>query len=143
MNVESYLKRIKSSHLTQVSVENLRQLQSNHLESIVLENLDTVIRREVSLDLNAAYEKIVENKRGGFCFELNNLFGWLLNQLGYTFKFIPCRVYSSMTGKYSLWSHVALIVEFDSGVEYLTDVGFSMNFKYPLKLICKYKFNLF
>ena len=142
MNVTEYLKRIESeSLLSQLpSPKNLLQLQSNHLQSITFENFDTVIQRSVNFNLNAIYEKVVRKQRGGFCFELNYLFSWLLGQLGYNVRFVSCRVFSTLNEKFSNWySHVGLIVSFDDN-EYLVDVGFSFNFKYPIELICKMHF---
>lgn len=142
MNVIRYLHRINSEHLQSVSEENLSMLHANHLEAIPFENIETTSRRRVDLNLEAIYEKVVVNRRGGFCFELNYLFSWLLNELGYNCSLIPSRVYSPVSLGYSPWfSHVAIKVKFqDSGKEFLADVGFTVIYKSPIRFECNFIF---
>ena len=47
------------------------------------ENLDIIRGIPLSLDVDDLYKKVVEEGKGGFCFELNGLFAWLLRELGY------------------------------------------------------------
>jgi N-hydroxyarylamine O-acetyltransferase len=86
--VRAYLARIgfdlpQGGTLPAPTYETLRVLQHKHLQTVPYENLD--IMRDISIDLaaDAVYEKIVSRNRGGYCFELNGLFAWLLRQLGY------------------------------------------------------------
>ena len=54
-----------------------------HLDAVPFENGDTAARVPVALDVGAAWAKVVARHRGGFCFELNLLFAWLLLRLGF------------------------------------------------------------
>ena len=135
MNIEQYLRRIEGEHLKQVSLENLKQLQANHLRLIAFENLDMMANRNVVMDLESTFEKVVVKQRGGFCFELNQLFGWLLQQLGYNCVYIGCRVYSITLLTYSPWySHIALLIRLENEGNFLVDVGFSMSFQNALAI---------
>ena len=66
-----------------------------HLVTVPFENLDVYHRRGVSTDVVASYAKVVEARRGGWCFELNGLFGWLLGRLGYDVDRVSCQVWGA------------------------------------------------
>lgn len=83
LSVENYLTRIGCSSVPEPTVENLNLLQRSHLFHVPYENLDILTGVESSLEIPALYDKIVTRNRGGYCFELNGLFGWLLRKLGY------------------------------------------------------------
>ena len=85
MNVNDYLHRI-GLELPENFVPNsvfLRKLQFAHCTTVPYENIDMMRGIPTSLEPEALYKKIVVNRRGGLCFELNGAFGWLLRQLGY------------------------------------------------------------
>ena len=85
MNVADYLSRI-GLELPEDFVpdsENLKKLQFAHCTAVPYENIDMMRGIPTSLEPEALYKKIVVNRRGGLCFELNGAFGWLLRQLGY------------------------------------------------------------
>ncbi len=63
--------------------ELLCKLQYAHCTAVPYENLDILRGKPLSLDTDDLYEKVVVQRRGGFCFELNGLFAWLLSRLGY------------------------------------------------------------
>ena len=69
-----------------------RALQRAHVLSVPFENLDIHLGRRLVLDREANYAKIVERRRGGWCYELNGAFGWLLEQLGYRVTLLGSRV---------------------------------------------------
>jgi N-hydroxyarylamine O-acetyltransferase len=139
MNVDAYLKRIKSEHLkNNVSYEALRELQRNHLLNIRFENIDIGLKRKIEWNLKKAFEKIINHQRGGVCFELNRLFAWLLIELGFKVETIPSRVfYKSTCAFFNKYAHIALLVHFEKdGKSYLSDVGFSFGFLEPLEFVC-------
>ena len=129
MEVDSYLKRIKSENLKEVSLENLKQLHSNHILNIPFENFGIALNEHVKMDLAAMYDKIIKKNRGGFCFELNYLFSWLLKSLGYDLILISCRVF-----KEKKYSHLAMLVNIN-GQKYLADVGFGPGFRSVLEFV--------
>ena len=127
MNTTAYLHRIG---LTPGSVDpkdrnTLRRLQRAHVTTVPFENLSIVgtphsseNRRGVDLSPAALYEKIVERKRGGYCFELNGLFHDLLAALGYEVDRLAARVTSALQ---TPANHHPLLVHLDEPV--LVDVG--------------------
>ena len=83
MDVQNYLNRIGFKEETEVSLACLTKLQNCHQRSVPFENLDIFTDRKKVLSYEILYEQIVTKKRGGWCHELNGLFSWLLNQLGF------------------------------------------------------------
>ena len=92
MNVGAYLDRIGYAGAAEPTHAVLAALQRAHMLTVPFENLDIALGRRLVLDRRANYAKIVERRRGGWCFELNGLFGWLLEQLGYRVTLLGSRV---------------------------------------------------
>lgn len=85
-SVHGYLERLHVSGSPEPSRETLFALQEAHVLNIPYENLDILAGRPLSLDIPDIYEKIVVRRRGGYCFELNGLFAWLLRALQFDVK---------------------------------------------------------
>jgi N-hydroxyarylamine O-acetyltransferase len=100
--------------------------------NVPFENLDIHLKRKIILKPELFYKKIVENNRGGFCYEMNGLFYDVLKSLGYEVKMISARVYDTPEPGPE-FDHMALIVTLD-GKDWLADVGFGDSFLEPLKL---------
>lgn len=135
MDTEKYLRRfgIEKSDIS-VNEESLRFLQKQHLLSVPFENLDIHWKRPILLDTEKFYRKIVEEKRGGFCYELNGLFCKLLNEIGFPSRMISARVHMGK-GEFSAeYDHMAIMTKID-GEEFLVDVGFGDFTVAPLKFI--------
>jgi len=81
--IEPYLARIGYAGPVLSTIETLHTLQSLHNESVPYENLDIMHGVPLSLEIPALYDKVVTRGRGGYCFELNGLFAWLLRRVGY------------------------------------------------------------
>ncbi len=97
------------------------------------ENLDIVARTPISLDLEAIHEKVVTRRRGGFCYELNGLFAWLLEQLGYDVTRLSARTVEGIDGELGPeFDH--LVLQVDLAEPWLADVGFGDTFRTPLPL---------
>ena len=132
--VSAYLARIGVLERPTPTTDSLRDLHLRHLRSVPFENLDIHLDRRISLTVSDLYSKIVERKRGGFCYELNGLFAALLRSLGYEVVMFACRVQSSR-GIGPLFDHLALSVSVpDSPEQWLADVGFGRHSAYPLRL---------
>ena len=94
VNRDGYLSRIGvDPRGVRPDIETLRLLQYKHLLHVPFENLDIHWKRQIVLDTNRFYEKIVINGRGGFCYELNGLFNELLIAIGFHTHLISGRVY--------------------------------------------------
>lgn len=123
MNKDAYLARIGVlPDDLEVNEEILKLLQLKHLLTVPFENLDIHLRRPIALDLDKLYGKIVIDQRGGFCYELNGLFNWLLQQLGYRTRLVSARVFDGSEFGPE-FDHAAVIVTIGE-IEYLADVGF-------------------
>lgn len=81
--VRAYIERIGYDGPLDGSAAALAGLQEAHLHAVPYENLDILRRIPLSLEIPDLLDKIVARRRGGYCFELNALFGWLLRELGY------------------------------------------------------------
>ena len=132
MNVKQYLHRIDLDQIPFPDLASLFLLQKNHLLNIPFENLDILMGRKIILDEKKMFKKVITNKRGGFCHELNGLFFLLLEKLGYKVKRISAQVYGSKKVFGKPYDHTAIIVELDK-VEYLVDVGFGKFAFQPLR----------
>lgn len=124
-NIDAYFKRIDYSGKKDVSYETLHGLHTAHTLNIPFENLDVYFRKPIPLDQDSLYEKIVKNKRGGYCFEMNGLFSIVLKQLGFKVTDLLARV--SRDGVvFNAKTHQVLMVEIGND-RYLADVGFGNN----------------
>ena len=132
MDTETYLKRIDYHGSTQPTTETLRALHRAHLLAVPFENLDIHLGRRIVLDEAALYKKIIVNKRGGFCYELNGLFDWLLRELGYKVTMLNSLIPENHNGCSMDYDHPILLVELDE--RWILDVGFGDSYRLPLKL---------
>jgi N-hydroxyarylamine O-acetyltransferase len=112
----------------------LGALHQAHLLSVPFENLSIHFGQPIRLEDETLYDKIVSRRRGGFCYELNGLFSWLLRRLGYTVSLLSARV-AQPDGAYSPeFEHLTLLAHDLEGVVWLADVGFGDSFRLPLRL---------
>ncbi len=103
--------------------------------SIPFEDLD-IPEKRIELDLDKIYEKIIPTKRGGFCYELNGLFHWLLTSLGFKVDILSARVFNAQKNEFGPeFDHMTLLVHFSKiDKYYLTDVGFGDSFRIPIEI---------
>ena len=132
MNISAYLSRIGlEADDLEAGDETLRILQRKHLLTVPFENLDIHWKRPIELDTEKFYAKVVEEKRGGFCYELNGFFHELLLSLGFNTRLISARVFNG-TKHGPEFDHAAIIVTIGDD-EYLADVGFGDFTSEPLR----------
>lgn len=117
---QAYLDRIGYDGPLDRSLESLCALQRRHLISVPFENLDIHLGRHIPVDVAHAYDKVVGNHRGGYCYELNPLFHALLTCLGYNTKLIAARILLHDDGH--PFDHPTMIVHLDG--DWLVEVGF-------------------
>ena len=135
MNTDKYLKRIGADEFDiKPNIETLKFLQKQHLLNVPFENLDIHWQRPIILHNEKFYEKVVEQKRGGFCYELNGLFYQLLENLGFENKIVSARVSNGKGGFGEEYDHLAILTEIEDE-KYLTDVGFGDFTAKPLKFV--------
>jgi N-hydroxyarylamine O-acetyltransferase len=92
VDVTAYFVRIAYRGPTEPTTETLRAIHHAHLLAVPFENLDIPLERKILLDENAILHKIVDQRRGGFCYELNSAFAALLRALGFTTTLLSARV---------------------------------------------------
>ncbi|MEU3772231.1 arylamine N-acetyltransferase [Streptomyces sp. NPDC032472] len=129
--VAEYLDRIGAKRPAAPDLEGLRHLQERHVLSVPFENIDYHLGREIHLGAQA-FDKIVRQRRGGGCYEVNSAFGVLLASLGYAVEVLPGRVHRP-EGLGPAMCHLALRVTLD-GEAWLVDAGFGRNSRHPLRL---------
>lgn len=117
-----YLDRINLKGPIKPNAESLAKLQSAHLCSIPYENLDIFTKRHCSLAYNEIFDKVICKKRGGYCFELNGLFGWLLRTLGYKTEEFFGRWLMGEPVPYPKRRHRVIKVQTEEGI-FIADVG--------------------
>jgi len=134
MNTQSYLKRINYQKSLQADKETLFQIHEAHLYHIPFENLNIQYNIPIVLTKDALYQKVVEYRRGGFCYEMNGLFRELLNEIGYKTTLIAASVIDKHGVVGHKYDHAALIVDLEK--RWLVDVGFGGDsFVWPKELI--------
>ncbi|WP_329494314.1 arylamine N-acetyltransferase [Kitasatospora herbaricolor] len=129
--VEAYLARIGAVRPERADVEALRVLQRAHLGAVPFENLSIHLGEPVKLTEEALLAKVVDRRRGGFCYELNGAFAALLTALGYRVTLLGARVFFAERLGPPM-DHLALRVDLDE--PWLVDVGFGRFSHAPLRL---------
>jgi len=132
VDVSAYLRRIDYHGSAEPTAETLRALHEAHLLSVPFENLDIVLGRPIVLDPDVVFRKIVERRRGGYCYELNGLFAALLRDLGFRVDLLSARVAKDQGGFGPEFDHMVLLVRLEG--PWLADVGFGDLFRAPLRL---------
>ncbi len=134
MDANAYLERIglDRADLTADAV-SLRVLQHSHLLSVPFENLDIHWKLPITIDTEKFYKKIVGERRGGFCYELNGLFNELLREIGFQTRLVSAMVFNG-TEFGPEYDHAAIIVTIGE-LDYLADVGFGDFTADPLRLV--------
>ena len=133
MDIQTYLDRIDFHDNIVLNKDVLYKLQKKHLLNVAFENLDIHYGKKINLSLTDIYQKVVTEKRGGFCYELNGLFHRLLKQIGFNVKLISARVHTKDAEYSPEYDHLAIIVNLENK-EFLVDVGFGKFSLKPLKL---------
>jgi N-hydroxyarylamine O-acetyltransferase len=135
-DVDAYLTRIGADQLDHPNSQALRRLQERHVLSVPFETIAFYTGEPVPHTLNAV-RKIVTQRRGGCCLELNSAFGTLLSTLGYLVELLPGRIYRNSVLDKGI-GHAALKVTIPSPAPndtcWLVDVGQGNNSRQPLQV---------
>ena len=134
MNAAEYLERLAVQRPAAADESSLRALHRAHLLAVPFENLDIHLGRRIRLEPEALFQKVVRERRGGFCYELNGLFSMLLRTLGYQVTLHAARA-ATPNGFGPPFDHLALRVATPmSPWPWLVDVGFGSFSDRPLRL---------
>lgn len=122
-DLAAYFSRIRYVGPREPTLAVLHALTGAHARAIPFENLDVLLGRPIRLDPDAIVQKLVHDRRGGYCFEQNGLFLEVLETLGFRVSPISARVRLQRPRDFTPpRTHVFLRVEID-GESWLTDVG--------------------
>lgn len=127
--VDGYLARIGATRPDGAGGDALRELQLRHLLTVPFENLSVHLREDIVLEDEALVAKIVDRRRGGFCYELNGAFAALLTALGHDVDRLAARTFGDGGALGVPYDHMALRVG-----PWLVDVGFGSHSHHPLRL---------
>ncbi len=123
LNLDAYLERIGYEGKRDGSFETLTALHTAHLAAIPFENLDVLLGRPIRLDIESLQTKLVNQRRGGYCFEQNTLFATVLRHLGFQVTTLEARVRRPCATHTRPRTHMVLRVDFPD-MAVLADVGF-------------------
>ena len=123
-NLAHYLQLLGFEAPPAPTLDTLRQLQLRHTGVFPFENLATLAGEPVPIDLPSIERKLLQEQRGGYCYELNHIFFALLQELDFDVRGITGRVVMGQPeGAWTARTHRLSLVHLD-GVRYITDVGF-------------------
>lgn len=122
IDLAAYYDRIGAEPPAACDIEALAALQRAHLLAIPFENLDIPLGRGISLDPDAVFAKLVTRRRGGYCFEQNQLFLRVMRTLGFEARPLLGRVWLTANGVPGR-SHMLNLVSLE-GRDWIVDAGF-------------------
>ncbi|ARU27931.1 arylamine N-acetyltransferase [Cellvibrio sp. PSBB006] len=133
-NIAAYLDQIQYGGVLTTTFDTLYQLHLRHTQSIPFENLSPFTGTQVHLDIPALLEKFTVAKRGGYCYEQNTVFQYVLEQIGFRTTGLAARVRLNMADDViTPRSHMLLLVEAD-GEQWIADTGFGgMTLTVPIR----------
>ncbi|MBI3862171.1 MAG: arylamine N-acetyltransferase [Planctomycetia bacterium] len=122
LNLDAYCKRVEYHGGLDTDLKTLADLHLAHATHIPFENIDVMLRRPIRLDLASLQAKLIDARRGGYCFEQNLLFAAVLEHLGFSVTLLTARVRFG-TNRVIPRTHVTLAVEIGDQ-RWLADLGF-------------------
>jgi N-hydroxyarylamine O-acetyltransferase len=135
-DLDAYLRRIGYSGPRAANLATLMAVNALQPAAIPFENLDPLLGRLVPLDLASLQAKLVQQRRGGYCFELNSLLVAALEVMGFPVVRLAARVRWRVPPESPERARTHTLLRVDlAGGPYLVDVGFGGRlFAAPLRL---------
>lgn len=131
-SLAAYLRRIHYEGDATPNIATLKALHALHLAHIPYENLDIMQGLPCDLSPDALFEKMITQKRGGFCYELNGLFACLLGAAGFACNLVSARIHQSDGSVGDEFDHPLIVVSLEE--RWIADVGNARWFHEPLRL---------
>ena len=122
-SASGYLERIGWSGPLEPTLPVLTALMRAHMARIPFENLDVLLGRGIRIDLDSVYAKLVDAKRGGYCYEHSTLFHAILEHAGFAPERHSARVIMVAARTEAPRTHMFLSVKID-GQTFVLDPGF-------------------
>jgi N-hydroxyarylamine O-acetyltransferase len=121
--LERYLARTGYRGPREPTLDVLHALTAAHTQSIPFENLSVLLGQRVDISDDAIFDKLVDRRRGGYCFEQNGLFLRVLEAFGFEVTPLAARVHMGRPRtEVPPRTHLCLRVQV-AGEPWLTDVG--------------------
>lgn len=131
-DLDAYLARIGLKAAPAADPAGLEAIQRHHRLTIPFENLDVRLGRGISLDPDHVFDKLVHRRRGGYCFEQNQLFLRALIAIGFEARPLLARVWL-FTTEVPPRTHTLNLVTID-GQPWIADAGFGGSYSPPMRL---------
>lgn len=122
-DLQAYFTRIAFQGEAKPNLETLQRIHLLHTCAIPFENIDVLLRREIRLDIDAVFEKLVVAGRGGYCYEQNALLRAALEHIGFVVEDLGARVLIAQPTEMPPRTHRLLLITLNQQ-RYLADVGF-------------------
>ncbi len=124
-NLDAYLRRINYAGSIAPTLDTLQAIHRLHPQHIPFENLDPLMERPVRLQLSDIEQKLLHERRGGYCFEHNLLLKAILESIDFAVTPLAAGVLWGQPPDHvpQTLSHMLLLVD-TGGTTYLADVGF-------------------
>lgn len=132
MKLEDYLTRIDYRGPVRANLDCLNAIHRLHLLNIPYENVEVQLEHVLDMDLSRIFEKMVDRRRGGWCYEMNGLLGWALGEIGFDVVRMVGAVTRKERGDETLGNHLVLKVDLDE--PYLVDVGLGNGLVEPIPI---------
>ena len=122
LDLGAYLRRIDYRGPLDPTLPVLQALHHAHATHIPFENLDLMLGRPIRVDLPSLQAKLVQARRGGYCFEQNTLLAAVLRAIGFEVDILLARV---RRGAQRVLPRTHMVLQVHVGGErWLADVGF-------------------
>lgn len=127
MLTEAFLARIRLSG-TKIDMKHLPLLLRHVAAYIPFENLDIIEGVSEVLSPEGTAKKILQQHRGGLCYEINPLLATVLAENGLHVQWISAVIYDALHEEFSKtgYTHTLILLE-DHGEQYIVDAGFGNN----------------
>jgi len=132
VKLENYLERIGYEGGVNPDLDCLKKIHLHQALGVPYENLDIQLERPVDQDIERIFDKIVKNGRGGWCYELNGLLHWALEEIGFDVTRCVAGVLRKERGDVILGNHLVLLVQLDD--LYLADLGLGDGIREPVPI---------
>lgn len=118
---ESYLNRIHLASRPSLNSIGLKEIHNAQHRAIPFENFDVALGQPIEVTHDALVKKLVNLKRGGYCFELNGILLIALKHFGFKARALLAKVH--LSGESTGRGHLLILVEL-AGEKWIVDAGF-------------------
>jgi N-hydroxyarylamine O-acetyltransferase len=135
-DLEAYFDRIGYSGPRAPTIAVLGDILLRHVCTIPFENLDVLLGRPIRTDAASLVQKLIRERRGGYCFEQNHLLLYMLRALGFIAEPMIARVRWQVPANVATGLTHMLVRATVDGQDWLADAGMgSRSLTAPLAMV--------